>query len=168
LNAGLAVFITEWGTCEASGDGRTDFNSAQTWQDWAATHGISSCNWSIVDKSESCAALSPGAGTSGWNPDSNLSGSGRWVRDFLRGGGPDPGPTPTPTGNGCCAWAPFTECGETDDFCRSRANCENSCQGSWYCCSWGPSYNECGDTTDYCKASSSNCGTCGGHWIRAP
>ena len=61
LNNGAALFITEWGTCESSGSGRLELNEARTWLSWADSHGISTANWGIYDKSESCAALKPGA-----------------------------------------------------------------------------------------------------------
>jgi len=32
---GIALFITEWGTCEASGNGSLDLNEATTWLNWA-------------------------------------------------------------------------------------------------------------------------------------
>ena len=68
MNNGAALFITEWGTCESSGDGRLDLNEARTWLSWADSHGISTANWGIYDKSESCAALKPGAsGQGGWS-----------------------------------------------------------------------------------------------------
>jgi len=56
LSRGCAVFITEWGTCEASGNGMVDENETNTWFAWAQEHQISMCNWSVNDKPESCSA----------------------------------------------------------------------------------------------------------------
>lgn len=85
MNNGCALFITEWGTCEASGNGRVDTGSVTQWLDWAKSHGIGTANWGFEDKAESCAALSPNAASNGgWN-DGQLSESGRFVRGYLRG-----------------------------------------------------------------------------------
>ncbi|MGK3996536.1 glycoside hydrolase family 5 protein [Sorangium sp. So ce1024] len=80
MAAGLPLFVTEWGTCSASGDGALDLGEAQAWLDFLSANNISWLNWSIVDKAESCAALRPGASTGGpWN-DGQLTDSGRWVK----------------------------------------------------------------------------------------
>ena len=68
LNNGVALFITEWGTCESSGNGNVDIGETQKWLDWAGQRGISTMNWGIYDKAESCAALNGGASsTGGWS-----------------------------------------------------------------------------------------------------
>jgi len=87
LDAGHAVWATEWGTCESSGNGRVDTNSASQWMSFLEANGISSTNWAIEDKWESCAALTSGASSSGGWSDSQLTESGRWVRDTIRGHG---------------------------------------------------------------------------------
>lgn len=84
LDAGHAVWATEWGTCESSGNGRVDTDSAARWMNYLEEHGISSTNWAIEDKSESCAALRAGASTSGGWSDSVLTQSGQWVRNTIR------------------------------------------------------------------------------------
>ncbi|WP_437289309.1 glycoside hydrolase family 5 protein [Sorangium sp. So ce406] len=80
MTAGLPLFVTEWGTCSASGDGALDLGEAQTWLNFLSTNKISWLNWSIVDKAEACAALRPGAGASGPWSDGQLTDSGRWVK----------------------------------------------------------------------------------------
>lgn len=83
MNSGIALFATEWGTCESDGNGRLDYDATKAWLDWMDARGISWANWAISDKAETCAALS-GAGTSGgWSP-SQLSASGSFVREQLR------------------------------------------------------------------------------------
>jgi endoglucanase len=86
LDAGHAVWATEWGTCESSGNGRVDTNSAAQWMSFLDAHGISSTNWAIEDKAESCAALTGGASSSGGWSDSQLTESGLWVRNTIRAG----------------------------------------------------------------------------------
>jgi len=84
LSRGVAVFITEWGTTNADGDGGVDVAETERWWRFIADHQLSDLNWSIADKDEASAALKPGAsGQGGWTDD-DISTSGRLVRDRLR------------------------------------------------------------------------------------
>lgn len=80
IDAGLPLFVSEWGTCEATGDGIVDQAETQLWLDFLAEHHLSWANWSLHDKAEACSALVPGAGTRGPWTDAALSDSGAWVR----------------------------------------------------------------------------------------
>lgn len=82
---GLALFVTEWGTTEASGDGLVDVASTNEWLAWMRTHGLSHCNWSIADKAEGSAILRPGANPQGGWTEAELTESGRFVRGVVRG-----------------------------------------------------------------------------------
>ena len=132
LNKGIAIFVTEWGTCEASGHGSVDFNEANTWLNWAKQNKIGTANWGVYDKQESCASLPPGAsGDGGW-PASGLTESGKFLRNFFRngtGGGPAPKPD---SGKGCCSWDGKKSCGDTTDWCNAnQSQCEGDCHGGW-------------------------------------
>ncbi len=81
---GAALFITEFGITEASGDGVVDTVQSRIWLDWADSNSISWVNWSIVDKAESSAALVGGASTSGGWSEEELTFSGSWIRDRLK------------------------------------------------------------------------------------
>ncbi|MBC8053472.1 MAG: glycoside hydrolase family 5 protein [Sphingobacteriaceae bacterium] len=84
LNKGIAVFVTEFGTSEASGNGTFDQTETNNWFTFLDQHKISWCNWSVADKTETSAALKPGAsGTGGWT-ESQLSPSGIFIRQHLR------------------------------------------------------------------------------------
>lgn len=84
MDLGAALFVTEWGSTEASGDGPVDEAETRLWWDFMEEHGISHANWSVADKVETSAALRPGAsGTGGWTED-QITPSGRFVRDRLR------------------------------------------------------------------------------------
>lgn len=84
MQRGAALFVTEWGTTEASGDGPVDEAETRLWWAFMEEHGISHANWSLNDKDETSAALRPGAQAHGhWRAD-QLTGSGRLVRDRLR------------------------------------------------------------------------------------
>ncbi len=83
LASGVALFITEFGTVEATGNGPIDHAESEAWWDWAEANGISWLNWSVADKDETSAALVPGTGPSGWQDD-DLTESGRLLRERLR------------------------------------------------------------------------------------
>jgi endoglucanase len=86
LARGAALFVTEWGTCDASGDRNFDPVEARRWTDWMDARGLSSANWSLNDKAETASALVPGARTAGPWPDEELTESGRWVKGYLAAG----------------------------------------------------------------------------------
>jgi endoglucanase len=96
-----AIFITEFGTSEASGTGGPYTAQADEWLAWADQNRLSWCNWSITTKSETSAALKPDAGMAGPWTDSQLSTSGLWVKGKLGGASvtlpPTAAPTPVPT-----------------------------------------------------------------------
>jgi len=80
MKLGIAVFITEWGTCSSTGNGEVDLNSAKEWMSWANKHMIGSTNWGIYDKNESCASIVTGrSDQGGWGLD-DLTKSGKWMR----------------------------------------------------------------------------------------
>ena len=81
--AGLPLFVTEFGTVEATGNGPLDLASSNAWWEWAEANHISWLNWSVTDKDESSAALKPGTPPSGWT-DADLTESGRILRTRLR------------------------------------------------------------------------------------
>nr|6GJF_A Chain A, ENDOGLUCANASE [synthetic construct]6GJF_B Chain B, ENDOGLUCANASE [synthetic construct]6GJF_C Chain C, ENDOGLUCANASE [synthetic construct]6GJF_D Chain D, ENDOGLUCANASE [synthetic construct]6GJF_E Chain E, ENDOGLUCANASE [synthetic construct]6GJF_F Chain F, ENDOGLUCANASE [synthetic construct] len=84
LSKGVAIFVTEWGTSDASGNGGPFLNESQKWIDFMNSRNISWANWSLSDKSETSAALMPGASPTGGWTDSNLSASGKFVREQIR------------------------------------------------------------------------------------
>lgn len=57
LDAGAAVFCSEWGTTNHTGAGKLYLPEAETWLAFLDQHRISWVNWSLCDKHESSAAL---------------------------------------------------------------------------------------------------------------
>lgn len=84
LQRGAALFITEWGTCEASGAGPIDEASVQAWLDFMREHQLSHCNWAVYDKKETAALVLPTAASEGGWSDADLTPSGRYVRNLVR------------------------------------------------------------------------------------
>jgi endoglucanase len=81
--AGLPLFVTEWGTCEANGNGALDQAETQTWLAFLNDNHISWANWALNDKDEACSALKPGAGTAGPWPATVLTPSGALIKSLL-------------------------------------------------------------------------------------
>ena len=84
MKNGAALFVTEWGTTDANGDGPIFPEETRRWFDFMERHKLSYLNWSIADKREGSAALLPGASTQGGWPARMLTPSGRLVREQLR------------------------------------------------------------------------------------
>ncbi len=100
LENGTAVFCTEWGTSEATGDGGPYINYSERWLDFFEEYKISWCSWSLALKNEISAAMQGGAakeptdldgdGIPNWSyatDDTNkdLSITGNYVRAKIRG-----------------------------------------------------------------------------------
>lgn len=85
LDAGAPLFVTEWGTCDASGAGGFDVASTAEWMAFMRERKLSHCNWAIYDKTETAAIIVPGASTSGGWTDRDLTESGRLARQWVRG-----------------------------------------------------------------------------------
>ncbi|HYH02257.1 MAG TPA: glycoside hydrolase family 5 protein, partial [Bacillota bacterium] len=83
MNKGLPLFVSEWGTSEATGDGTLDYTESDTWINFMNNHKLSWCNWSLFTKAETSAALLSGASTGGGWSTNQLSASGKYVREKL-------------------------------------------------------------------------------------
>ena len=79
----IALFVTEWGAGEASGDGRFAARETLEWLAFLEEQRISHVNWSICDKIETCAALKPGVSGDGRWSQAELTASGSLVREHL-------------------------------------------------------------------------------------
>lgn len=80
MKSGIAIVATEWGTCDASGNGRIDLAESEKWLSFLAANDIGWANWSWFDKPESASALIPG--TSPFGPYQYTT-SGKFVVDQL-------------------------------------------------------------------------------------
>lgn len=79
LNNGIPVFVSEWGTSSADGNGGVFADETNKWLNYMADKKISWCNWSLCDKNETSAALNQGTNASEGLSDSELSDSGKIV-----------------------------------------------------------------------------------------
>ena len=84
LSKGAPIFVSEWGTSAADGNGGVYANETRQWLDFLNERGISRANWSLCDKAESSAALKSGIPDNAINDDA-LTESGRIVfADFRK------------------------------------------------------------------------------------
>jgi endoglucanase len=85
VSSKVPVFVTEFGTQEASGDGPNDFAMSQKYIDLMSRKKISWTNWNFSDDERSGAVFRQGtcAGTS-FSGTSKLKPAGVWVRDIVR------------------------------------------------------------------------------------
>lgn len=87
VEAGTPVFVSEYGLCDASGNGGNDLGQAQSWIDTMDQHGISYAVWSFCNKEETSALIaSSSRKTSGFTRE-DLSESGKWIYDMLHAKG---------------------------------------------------------------------------------
>lgn len=84
LRAGVALFVSEWGTCAANGDGNVDVASTAEWMEFMRTWQLSHCNWAVSDKNEAASILRPGASTQGGWTESQLTASGALSRQWIK------------------------------------------------------------------------------------
>ena len=94
LKAGTPVFCTEFGVCDASGNGGFDLEEADRWIDFFEENGISYCCWSFSKKNESASMLSPECNKVNGFTNADLGATGAWLINTYRSRG---GETPTPS-----------------------------------------------------------------------
>lgn len=83
MKRGMALFVTEWGTCDASGNGGLDFAESQVWLDFLDANNISWANFSLNDKAETTSTLKPGTLVNGRPKFSDLTPAGAFVFNHL-------------------------------------------------------------------------------------
>lgn len=80
LNAGLPIFVSEFGLCDASGSGGNNLQEATAWLNFLDANNISYIAWNLSNKDETSAVIAAGNDkTSGWT-DSDLKESGQWLK----------------------------------------------------------------------------------------
>ena len=94
LKAGTPVFCTEFGVCDASGNGGFNLEEADRWIDFFEENGISYCCWSFSKKNESASMLSPECNKVNGFTNADLGATGAWLINTYRSRG---GETPAPS-----------------------------------------------------------------------
>jgi hypothetical protein len=79
MNAGLSVFVSEWGTVNANGDGGIA-STNDGWQTWMNNHQLSWANWSVSNKAEGASIFQSHVTPNGvWS----YTTSGNYVKNLL-------------------------------------------------------------------------------------
>lgn len=84
INKGLPVFVTEYGICDASGDGVIDKKEADRWIQTMDEYGVSYIAWNLSNKQESSSIIKSSCPKVSGFKKSELSDEGRWLYHLLR------------------------------------------------------------------------------------
>ena len=87
IDAGLPVFVSEYGICDASGNGAIDEKQANAWVELMDRYGVSYVAWNLSNKNETSAIFKNSCGKLSGFTQEDLSSSGRWLYDMLTGKG---------------------------------------------------------------------------------
>lgn len=80
----MPVFITEFGTCDASGNGGFNAAESNSWFELIKKYNISHMNWSLCNKNETASVILESCSkTSDW-AESDLTESGKLIRNHFR------------------------------------------------------------------------------------
>ena len=85
IDAGLPVFVTEYGICDASGSGAIDEYQANEWVKTMNSYNVSYVAWNLSNKNETSAMISSGCSKISGFSESDLSACGKWVYEMLTG-----------------------------------------------------------------------------------
>ena len=109
LELGLPMFVTEYGICDASGNGNINETEADKWITMLDSYGISHVIWNLSNKAESSAMIKSNCDKTGALVEEELSQAGAWFLKMMdrTGAGNDtwiipdvqitPVPSPEPT-----------------------------------------------------------------------
>lgn len=87
IDAGLPVFVSEYGICDASGNGAINEKQANAWVELMDRYGVSYVAWNLSNKNETSAVFINSCGKLSGFTQEDLSSSGRWLYDMLTGKG---------------------------------------------------------------------------------
>lgn len=85
IKSGLPIFVTEYGICDASGNGAINESEAGKWMALLNKYSVSSCAWNISNKGETSAIFNSSCNKKYGFSEGDLSSSGKWVYNMLTG-----------------------------------------------------------------------------------
>ncbi len=83
IDAGLPVIVSEFGICDASGNGGNNYDEGNKWIEAMDNCNVSYFIWNLSNKAETSALISSGCDKLSGFADSELSDSGRWYKELL-------------------------------------------------------------------------------------
>ena len=84
IKAGLPIFVSEFGICDASGNGNVNKTQANKWIKLLDKYHVSYVGWNLSNKSESSAMIANSCNKTSGFKRSELSTAGKWMYDMLR------------------------------------------------------------------------------------
>lgn len=87
VKKGLPIFVTEYGICEASGNGVINEKQANLWIEMLDGYGISHVMWNLANKNESSSMIAAGNTKVNGFTEKDLSKSGKWFVNMLKDAG---------------------------------------------------------------------------------
>ena len=85
VEEGLPIFVTEFGICDASGNGSIDFEQAKQWVAQMNTYNISYIAWNLSNKNETSAILKSTCQKKNGFEKEDLSEAGKWLYSMFTG-----------------------------------------------------------------------------------
>lgn len=85
IEAGLPIFVTEFGTCDASGNGGIDYGQSEEWIARMNEYGVSYVAWNLSNKAETSAILKPECEKTAGFTGEDLTDNGKWIYEKLTG-----------------------------------------------------------------------------------
>lgn len=85
VGSGTPIFITESGLCEASGDGKIDFESVKVWYSLLDSLHLSYTIWSLSNKEEESAMIKDNSPAVESLTDNDLTLSGQFAKHIFQG-----------------------------------------------------------------------------------
>lgn len=130
VRSGLPIFVSEFGICDASGNGAIDQGSANSWITTMNSLGISWCMWSLCNKAESASAIKSSCNATSGFGTGDLTTSGTWLLRALNG--TLPAGTDSSAGNSSQGNTPAAPpAGQTATFTSGSLACKAVLTNSW-------------------------------------
>lgn len=83
LDSGLPIFVSEFGLCDASGNGSIDYDQSDAWFDLINDKNLSYAAWNISNKAETSSLFDSSCTKTNGFTDDDLSDSGRYIKEKI-------------------------------------------------------------------------------------
>lgn len=87
VKRGLPIFVSEYGICDASGNGAINREQANLWISMLDSYGISYVAWNLSNKAESSSMIKSSCNKKNGFTEGDLSEGGKWFVDMLQKAG---------------------------------------------------------------------------------
>lgn len=84
IKKGLPIFVSEFGICDASGNGNVNKKQANKWIELLDKYNVSYVAWNLSNKNESAALIKSSCKKKSGFKRGDLTVSGKWLYDLLR------------------------------------------------------------------------------------